>query len=149
MTRQVIRKTDCRMYYNKIMTQTISKTNTARPFLKWVGGKARLVPEISKYLPEEYTNYFEPFVGGGAMFFAINPKTAYINDLNGVLISLYLNIKSDVERVIDSLSELEKQYCNLNSLEDKKALYLRQRELFNSLPNDSFDKSVLLIFLKL
>lgn len=123
------------------------KAKTARPFVKWVGGKGRLVPELSKHFPDYYNDYYEPFVGGGAVFFALNPKTAHINDLNLVLISLYSFIKTDIQRVVSSLKELEDEYHALTSLEDKKELFLQKRTEFNTLPNDSFEKAVLLIFL--
>lgn len=123
------------------------KVKNARPFVKWVGGKGRLVSELTKYLPETYGDYYEPFVGGGAVFFSLNPKRAYINDLNLVLITLYTFIKKDVQRVILSLEKLESEYHSLLSLEDKKALFLQKRAEFNELANDSFEKSILLIFL--
>ncbi len=123
------------------------KVKNARPFVKWVGGKGRLVSELTKYLPETYRDYYEPFVGGGAIFFSLNPKRAYINDLNLVLITLYTFIKNDVQRVILSLEKLELEYHSLSSLEDKKALFLQKRAEFNELANDSFEKSILLIFL--
>lgn len=122
-------------------------TSTPRPFLKWVGGKAKLLPEISKYYPTSYGTFYEPFVGGGAMFFSLNPKTAHINDLNLVLISAYKHIRDDLEKLIVSLQELELHYHSLPSLEEKKLFFLAQREIFNSLPNNSFNKTVLLIFL--
>lgn len=65
----------------------------AKPFVKWVGGKRQLVKEIMKYIPKEYNCYYEPFVGGGAVLFALNPKRAVINDLNNELINAYRVIK--------------------------------------------------------
>lgn len=132
---------------NKTKTTPKVKARPARPFVKWVGGKGRLVPELSKYFPKQYNDYYEPFVGGGAVFFALNPPTAHINDLNLVLITLYTFIRDDVNRVIGSLEKLEKQYHALASLEDKKELYLSKRGEFNELDNGSFEKAVLLVFL--
>lgn len=133
------------------MKNTNALTNMAkiqpRPFLKWVGGKARLLPSISEYYPDSYERYFEPFVGGGAMFFSIQPQTAHINDLNLVLISAYKHIRDDVEALIKALRGLEEEYYLLPSLEDKKIFYLEQRTLFNSLPHETLEKTVLLIFL--
>ncbi len=122
-------------------------TAIPRPFLKWVGGKARLLPEISKYYPTSHGTFYEPFVGGGAMYFSLKPKSAHINDLNLVLISAYKHIRDRLKPLIGSLQELELRYYSLPSLEEKKLFFLEQRETFNSLPNDSFEKTVLLIFL--
>lgn len=123
------------------------KVNTARPFVKWVGGKGRLVAELAKYYPTEYNDYYEPFAGGGAVFFSLNPKKAHINDLNEVLISLYNFIKKDVDRVIVTLRMLQDEYYSLSTLDEKKELYLKKRSEFNELANGSFEKAVLLIFL--
>lgn len=118
-----------------------------RPFLKWVGGKARLLPVISEYYPDTYNSYYEPFVGGGAMFFSTQPDIAHINDLNLVLISAYEHIRDDVEKLIESLKELENHYYALPSLADKKLFFLERRTVFNALPHEDFEKTVLLIFL--
>ena len=127
--------------------KTLSKVKIAKPFVKWVGGKGRLISELAKYYPEEYNEYYEPFVGGGAVFYSLTPKIAHINDLNSVLISLYSLIKNDVTNVISTLRELENEYHSLATIEDKKELYLQKRNEFNNLSNDSFQKAVLLIFL--
>ena len=126
---------------------TLETVKTARPFVKWVGGKGRLVSELAKYFPKQYKDYYEPFVGGGAVFFSLTPKTAHLNDLNLVLISLYSFIKDDVNRVVNSLKVLELEYYSLPSIDEKKALFLQKRDEFNNLTNDSFEKAVLLIFI--
>lgn len=119
----------------------------ARPFVKWVGGKARLVPQLLQYFPDEYNDYYEPFAGGGALFFAITPKTAHISDLNTVLISAYKRIQSDAEGLIEELRQLEAQYRSLETLEEKRELYLEKRAQYNALENTSPEKVALLIFL--
>lgn len=123
------------------------KHKAARPFVKWVGGKGRLVPELSRYFPDRYNDYYEPFVGGGAVFFVLNPGTAHISDLNLVLITLYNLIKYDVQKVITELKEVEEVYHSLPTLEDKKEFFLHKRSEFNKLANSSSKKAVLLIFL--
>lgn len=62
------------------------------PFLKWVGGKRQLLPAITKVLPKDIRKrvYYEPFIGGGALFFNIQPKNAIINDFNEELIKGHL-----------------------------------------------------------
>ena len=73
------------------------------PFLKWVGGKRQLMPAINKLLPKKYTNYYEPFIGGGALLFNIQPKKAVINDFNEELINVYKVIKNNPEGLIRDL----------------------------------------------
>jgi DNA adenine methylase len=72
----------------------------ARPFVKWVGGKRQLLPHLSSHVPLVYGAYFEPFVGGGALYFSVRPALAVLSDNNERLIRTYKGIRDDVERVI-------------------------------------------------
>jgi DNA adenine methylase len=78
-----------------------------KPYLKWAGGKRQLLPEIKKQLPRDIQNYtyYEPFIGAGAVFFALQPKTALINDFNAQLILTYKVIKENVEELITLLKK--------------------------------------------
>jgi DNA adenine methylase len=76
----------------------------AKPFIKWVGGKAALYPTLEKYFPNEYNRYFEPFLGGGAVFFNLQPKDAILSDSNAELVVTYRVVR---ERVYDLIQELE------------------------------------------
>ncbi|AWX69779.1 helix-turn-helix domain-containing protein [Mycoplasmopsis anatis] len=60
-----------------------------KPFVKWAGGKTQILSKIKDFLPKKYNDYYEPFVGGGALFFELCPQKAYINDFNKELISAY------------------------------------------------------------
>ncbi len=86
-----------------------AKPPVARPFTKWAGGKGRLVPEILKRVPAQIDTYIEPFVGGGAVFFALAAepvrryKHAVLCDANRELIDCYRAIRNDVEGVIRAL----------------------------------------------
>lgn len=75
----------------------------ARPFLKWVGGKRQLLPELSRRLPAKFGAYHEPFIGGGALFFHLRPPSAYLSDMNVRLIRTYRGVRDDPERVITLL----------------------------------------------
>jgi DNA adenine methylase len=75
----------------------------AKPFLKWAGGKSQLLPELVKRLPETYERYFEPFAGGAALFFHLQPSKACLVDTNVNLIETYRVIKDRVEDLIDDL----------------------------------------------
>lgn len=82
-----------------------NKIVLAAPVLKWVGGKRQLMKEIQNVLPKTYTTYYEPFIGGGAVLFELQPNKAVINDINEELINLYNVIKDDVELLIDDLKK--------------------------------------------
>lgn len=76
-----------------------------KPFLKWVGGKTQLLPEIMKRIPKTFKNYFEPFVGGGALFFSLQPKSAQLSDMNTELINTYVAVQNNVESLIKDLKK--------------------------------------------
>lgn len=76
------------------------------PVVKWVGGKRQIINEIVKYVPK-YSTYYEPFMGGGAVLFELQPKIAAVNDINSELISLYEVIKNNVDELIECLREHE------------------------------------------
>lgn len=81
----------------------MKKNKLIAPFLKWVGGKRQLMPAINNLLPKKYTDYYEPFVGGGALFFYTQPKKAIINDFNEELINVFNVIKNSPEDLINDL----------------------------------------------
>lgn len=74
-----------------------------KPFLKWAGGKTQMLSELVKYAPTKYNRYFESFLGGGALYFALNPKEPVISDLNRELIITYKAVQTNVESVIEVL----------------------------------------------
>lgn len=79
------------------------KEVTLQPFTKWTGGKRQLLPVIRELMPKKYNRYFEPFVGGGALFFDLAPKNAVINDFNAELINCYQQIKDNPQELIEIL----------------------------------------------
>jgi DNA adenine methylase len=85
------------------MTACVSRTEealAAKPFVKWVGGKRQLLAQISKYVPEHYGTYFEPFVGGGALYFHLRPERAILADASARLVRAYLGVRDRVDDVI-------------------------------------------------
>ncbi|MBD2436102.1 DNA adenine methylase [Nostoc sp. FACHB-110] len=76
-----------------------------RPFLKWAGGKSRLIQQYIPYFPKFYQTYYEPFLGGGAVFFYLQPTTAILTDINAELITTYLCVRDHVEDLISLLQE--------------------------------------------
>lgn len=82
------------------------------PIVKWVGGKRQLMFELLKNMPENYNRYFEPFIGGGALFFELQPENAYISDMNEELINLYQVVRDNVYELINDLQkhDISKEY---------------------------------------
>ncbi len=91
----------------------------ARPFLKWAGGKRQLLPEIKKYIPKKFNTYYEPFLGGGAILFNLQPKNATINDSNPELINCYEVIKDSLDELIEDLKKHQ----------NEESYYYEMREL--------------------
>lgn len=86
--------------------KTMQKSqSTLQPFTKWTGGKRQLLPIIKSLMPDNYNNYFEPFVGGGALFFELSPDKAVINDFNNELINCYRQIKKYPQKLIELLTK--------------------------------------------
>jgi len=88
---------------SKNTENTPEKTFTARPFVKWVGGKRSIINELLLRIPKIYTSYHEVFLGGGALFFSLKPKNAYLSDINLHLIITYCAIRDNLDSVIKNL----------------------------------------------
>ena len=85
----------------------------AKPFLKWAGGKTKLIPHVMPHLPLSFRNYFEPFVGGGAFFWELNTRSATISDSNEDLILAYQMIKKKPKSLNKVLRQLEGKHSKL------------------------------------
>jgi DNA adenine methylase len=79
------------------------KNALVKPFLKWAGGKRQLLDQIISRIPKGFKTYYEPFIGGGAVLFALQPKIAVINDLNKQLCLTYSVIRDNPEELIELL----------------------------------------------
>ena len=92
---------------------------TVKPFLRWAGGKKWLIKNLRQFLPAKFNNYHEPFLGGGSIFFYLNPsKNVYLSDLNNDLIETYIQIRDDVEGVIKLINKFgstEHDYYEIRS----------------------------------
>lgn len=86
----------------------MSKNLLLSPILKWVGGKRQLLSEIIPLIDESCDNYVEPFIGGGAVLFRLQPKKAIINDYNTELINVYRTVRDDLDDLVALLKEHEK-----------------------------------------
>lgn len=85
----------------------MARNKLIAPFLKWVGGKRQIMPAIVDHLPKNISKlfYIEPFVGGGAVLFHLQPKKSIINDFNSELINVYEVIKNDLDKLINDLKK--------------------------------------------
>lgn len=84
------------------------KTLAARPFLKWVGGKRSVLPELLVRMPQNYATYYEPFLGGGALYFAEQPKRAYLSDVNFHLVLTFQVVRDNLDDLIRKLKVHER-----------------------------------------
>lgn len=94
------------------------------PFVKWAGGKKQLLNQLEERMPSSYDKYFEPFIGGGALLFDVQPRNAVINDVNSQLLNVYRQLKNDTEAVIDIINQFD-------SIECDKARYMLMRDEYN------------------
>nr|WP_005901273.1 MULTISPECIES: DpnII family type II restriction endonuclease [Fusobacterium] len=129
-----------------------------KPFIKWVGGKGQLLPEINKLYPIELgktiNKYAEIFIGGGAVLFDILSKyrldEVYISDKNLELINTYKSIRDNIDILIKSLKEMEEEYIPLDD-ENRKIYYYEKRQKYNKLKinieENNIEKASLFIFL--
>lgn len=94
-----------------------------KPILKWAGGKQQMVEILLSSSPKKYNKYIEPFIGGGALFFAMQPSKAIISDSNAELINLYKVVASDVDELISLLKDMkntEEEFYRIRALDTSK-----------------------------
>lgn len=130
------------------------------PVLKYRGGKSKEIPSFLQYIPDDFNRYIEPFFGGGAVFFYLEPHKAIINDVNTRLMTFYQQLRDNYSVLRQQLDQLQQQYeLNQSEYNRLKALtpdervpnanedlYYRMRELFNH-PDGTFLDSVLYFFI--
>lgn len=127
---------------------THKNNKLVQPFLKWAGGKRQLLKQLERYIPENISTYYEPFLGGGAVLFHLQPKKAIVNDSNADLINTYKVIKDDVENLIKDLKTHENNpdyyyairkldrspdYNNLSKLKKASRIIYLNKTCFNGL----------------
>ncbi len=119
------------------------------PFLKWAGGKGQLLEEFEKYFPSNFETYYEPFLGGGAVFFHLVSSSrvakAVISDSNRDLINCYAAVRDHIEELLTELARLQK-------FADDKKFFYQARNRFNEVklrdaPEGNVEKAALLIYL--
>lgn len=99
----------------------MAKNTLVVPVVKWVGGKRQIIDEIITYVPDSFSTYYEPFLGGGAVLFELQPKKAVVNDVNEELMNIYEVIKDNVDELIEGLKR--------HKIKNDKAYFYEIREL--------------------
>ena len=116
--------------------------SSVAPFVKWAGGKRQLIPQIRERMPEKYNDYYEPFVGGGAVIFDLLPANALINDINKALINTYRTICNEPDAFLKEVNRLDN-----DMLEDGKKYYYTIREHYNDkLMRSEYDVELAALF---
>ena len=119
------------------------KNKLVMPVLKWVGGKRQLLETLVSLMPEKISSYpyCEPFVGGGALFFYLQPKVSYVNDINEDLMRVYIVIKNNVNELIEELKKFKNDAELFYYVRD----WDRDKERYKSL--SEVEKAARIIFL--
>jgi len=130
------------------------------PILKYRGGKSREIIKFEQYIPHNFDTYIEPFLGGGAVYFHLEPQRAIINDINEKLISFYLNVRNDFDVMRAQLDNLQSIYeANQRSFRELKGdtgervenrneeLYYSIRDMYNGKIPSAFLEGVLYYFI--
>lgn len=132
-----------------------------KPMIKYRGGKSREIPSFEKYIPTDYDRFFEPFLGGGAVFFYLEPQSAVINDINADVINFYRDVQKHYPKMRKQLDELQALYeANQEAYKELKAknpdervenhneaLYYLIRDMFNGKVPKEYLDSVIYYFI--
>lgn len=132
-----------------------------RPLIKYRGGKRREILEFERFLPGQFDRYIEPFLGGGAVFFHMEPERAVLNDINGRLMGFYQEVRDDYERLSRELAGLQLRYEEAQAAYKKEkerypkarvenrneALYYQLRDMYNGIAESPYLQGTLYYFI--
>lgn len=132
-----------------------------KPLIKYRGGKSKEIPNIIKHIPQFSGRYIEPFFGGGALFFYLEPQKAIINDINSKLMTFYAGVRDNFDALRNELSEIEgiytnnrKQFEKLKSItpenrvdDNNEPLYYKIRDMFNDLAEKEYSDALIYFFI--
>jgi DNA adenine methylase len=132
-----------------------------KPLIKYRGGKSNEIPYIIKHIPKYRGKYIEPFFGGGALYFYLEPKKAIINDINSKLINFYLGVRDNYTVLRSELDKIEKiykiNYNQFNTIKQQKPndlvenkneeLYYDIRDMFNDISDKKYSEALLYFFI--
>lgn len=134
-----------------------------RPIIKYRGGKSREIQEFQRFIPETFDNYIEPFLGGGAVFFFLEPENAILNDVNDRLMTFYGQVRNNYQDLSDELFELQQIYernqieftnnraaivdPNIRIENLNEALYYQIRDMYNGIAEPEYMQGTLYYFI--
>lgn len=132
-----------------------------RPILKYRGGKSKEIINFAEFIPENYETYYEPFFGGGSVFFHLEPVNAVINDINTRLINFYTTVRDDYDLVRNELNLIQQMYENNRIIyeerkrnnptervtDDNETFYYELREMYNGLIESRYSDASLYYFI--
>lgn len=131
-----------------------------KPMIKYRGGKSKEIQFFEEFIPQKYNRYFEPFFGGGALFFYLEPTKATIGDINTKLIEFYLGVRDDYENLDKELKKIsllytvnreeyekKKKDCNDFVEDPNEILYYSIRDMFNGIQQSKYSKALLYYFI--
>ena len=147
--------------YTYITKLIVEKNPIMKPMIKYRGGKTKELPRIMQHIPGYYGRYIEPFLGGGAVFFQIEPQQAIINDINTPLMSFYRGVRDNYQVLRQELDAIEALYTNNRAAFDKlkaqypdervedknEVLYYKIRDMFNNLAEKEYSDALLYYFI--
>lgn len=107
------------------LAEDIDEFVNVRPFLRWAGSKRKLIPHLVPFIPIQFNKYYEPFLGGGSMFFFLGPEAAEISDASPSLVETYRAVKRDVEGVLNYLKPLRPSRTAFERIKKQKTRNLR------------------------
>lgn len=119
---------------------------TTKPVLKWVGGKSQLVESLLGRAPKVYGRYFEPFLGGGALFFQTRPQDAVLSDSNQRLIRFYQTLRDEPEGLFERVTAKETEFNALDAAA-RKTWFYKQRDAFNADTEENLEMAALFLAL--
>ena len=131
------------------------------PMIKYRGGKSREIQYFSSYIPDHYDTYYEPFLGGGAVYFYLEPPRAVINDINCKLMTFYTEVRDHFNQITSELSSIqdiyEKNQAEYNELKKKhpddrvpnknEDLYYLLRDMYNGKIPSTYSEGTLYYFI--
>lgn len=132
-----------------------------KPIIKYRGGKSKEIPLLAPYIPQYTGRYIEPFLGGGAMFFHLEPERAIINDINRRLMNFYVAVQQNYLEITNELSRLERVYTTNRNVFDalkklhpeervvdnNEELYYHLRDMYNGLTKSEYSEAALYYFI--
>lgn len=120
-----------------------------KPILKYAGGKRKELANFQHYIPTDFNTYIEPFLGGGAVFFELEPKRAIINDINSRLMRFYRQVSSQYDELMIELKGLKDMYES-SDIAERSTLYYKIRDMYNGrIPSPFLEGTIYYVINKL